>query len=123
MKQLNHGGKVIVPCVTPQRRGACRIRTLEEVKVRCRCLMFSEPGDVSCGPSGRSQALGTSTHISAGTRPTSYKTVSANSALALGKEPTRRLLQDRCHMEPDHELASTQPAGIGGVGLRAKMEI
>ena len=42
--------------------------------------------------------------MSAGTSPTNHNTIlDANSAFALGKVPASRLLQDRCHMESDHE--------------------
>lgn len=69
------------------------------------------------------QALDESTYVSAGTSLTNYKTPSANSAFALGEEPNVRLLSERCHMESDHELESTKPAGTGGVSLRAKTKI
>lgn len=53
-------------------------------------------------------------HISAGTNPTNYKIPSANSAFALGKEPTLRFLPDRCHMEADRRalvVSVSEPRG------------
>ena len=34
-----------------------------------------------------------------------------------------RFLQARCHMESDHKLEGTKPAGTGDIDLRAKRKI
>lgn len=64
---------------------------------------------VSCGLSVHMQAMDTGTRFSVGILPANYnKILSANSAFALGKKPTIGLLQDKCHMEPNHKSDSNE---------------
>lgn len=67
----------------------------------------------------------TQTDISVGTLPKNFSKIlilNTNSSFALGKEPTLRLLYDRCQREWDHKSESTEPGDIVGRSLRAKMK-